>query len=58
MPEFCNPFAVLKNVLGFKRFGCRGLRGARAEMSIAVLAYNLLQTMQRVGASRLIELTG
>ncbi len=52
------PFAVLKNVLGFKRFGCRGLRGARAEMSIAVLAYNLLQTMQRVGASRLIELTG
>jgi transposase len=52
------PFAVLKNVLGFKRFGCRGLRGARTEMSIAVLAYNLLQTMQRMGARRLMELMG
>ncbi len=52
------PFAVLKGVLGFKRFSCRGLSGARAEMSIAVLGYNLLQTMQRIGAPRLMELFG
>ena len=52
------PFAVLKNVLGFKRFSCRGLSGANAEMSMAVLAYNLLQTMQRIGAPRLIGLLG
>ena len=52
------PFAVLKQVIGFKRFSCRGLCGARAEMSIAVLAYNLLQTMQRIGAKRLMALMG
>lgn len=52
------PFAVLKGVLGFKRFSCRGLSGARAEMSIAVLGYNLLQTMQRIGAPRLMVLLG
>jgi transposase len=52
------PFAVLKSVMGFKRFSCRGLRGARSEMSIAVLAYNMLQTMQRIGAPRLLALMG
>ena len=50
------PFAVLKNVLGFRRFSCRGLRGADAEMPMAVLAYNVLQTVQRIGAPRLIGL--
>ena len=52
------PFAVLKQVLAFKRFSCRGLKGAGTEMAIAVLGYNLLQMIQRLGAPRLIALMG
>jgi DDE family transposase len=37
------PFAVLKHLLSFRRFSCRGIQGAKTGMSIAVLAYNLKQ---------------
>ena len=50
------PFAILKQVMAFKRFSCRGLKGAGTEMAIAVLGYNLLQMIQRLGAPRLIAL--
>jgi transposase len=50
------PFAILKQVMAFKRFSCRGLKGAGTEMAIVVLGYNLLQMIQRLGARRLIAL--
>jgi transposase len=52
------PFAVLKHRMGFRRFSCRGLRAARTEMSIAVLAYNLKQMISNLGVPRLLALMG
>lgn len=50
------PFAVLKHLMAFRRFVCRGIRGARAEMSIAVLAHNLKQLIATLGVQRLLAL--
>ena len=50
------PFAVLKSVLSFRRFNCRGIKAANTEMAIAVLGYNLRQMTQRLGAPRLLAL--
>jgi len=50
------PFAVLKQLMGFRRFSCRGLKAARTEMSIAVLAYNLKQMVSNLGVPRLLAL--
>jgi hypothetical protein len=50
------PFAVLKHLMAFRRFNCRGLRNVQTEMSIAVLAYNLKQMISRLGAPRLLGL--
>jgi transposase len=50
------PFAVLKHVMSFRRFSCRGIEGARAEMSIAVLAYNLKQMIHNLGVPSLLRL--
>ncbi len=47
------PFAVLKHLMGLRRFNCFGIRGARAEMAIAVLAYNLKQLITNIGIARL-----
>jgi len=44
------PFAVLKyTIFGFPRFLLRGLSGARTEMSLAVMAYNLKRMMNIMG---------
>lgn len=50
------PFAVLKHLMGFRRFSCRGLQAARSEMAIAVLGYNLKHMMHKLGVPRLLEL--
>jgi Transposase DDE domain/Transposase domain (DUF772) len=50
------PFAVLKHLMAFRRFACRGIKAARAEMSIAVLAYNLKQMISKLGVPRLLAL--
>lgn len=50
------PFAMIKHLMGFRRFSCFGLRAARTEMAIAVLAYNLKQMITRLGAPQLLRL--
>ena len=49
------PFALLKYcIFGHPRFLLRGLRGARTEISLAVMAYNLKRMINIVGAARLL----
>lgn len=50
------PFAILKQVMALRRFSCRGLNGAKAEMAIAVLGYNLKQLIGRLGVPRMLAL--
>jgi hypothetical protein len=50
------PFAVLKQLMGFRRFNCWGIQAARTEMSIVVLAYNLKQMIHAMGVPRLLAL--
>ena len=48
------PFAVLKQIMGFRRFLCRGMEGAKAEMGLGVLSYNLSRMVNEVGVRRLL----
>ncbi len=48
------PFAGIKQAMGFRRFGCRGLQAAQAEMAIAVLGYNLKTMIGRLGVQRML----
>lgn len=48
------PFAVIKQAMRFRRFGCRGVRGASAEMAIAVLGYNLKTMIGRLGVPQML----
>src|SRR5690348_1146713 len=49
-----HPFAALKyQIFGHPRFLLRGLRGARTEIGLGVLAYNLKRMTRVLGASRL-----
>lgn len=49
-----HPFAILKYVIfGHPRFLLRGLEGTRAEMSLAVMAYNLKRMLNLVGGAAL-----
>jgi len=49
-----HPFAALKyQIFGHPRFLLRGLRGARTEISLGVMAYNLKRMISAVGAQRL-----
>lgn len=50
------PFAHLKQIMGLRRFQCWGKEGARAEMGLGVLAYNLNRMINEIGAQRLIAL--
>ena len=49
-----HPFATLKyRIFEHPRFLLRGLNGARTEMSLAVMVYNLKRMMKILGASQL-----
>lgn len=49
-----HPFAILKYIIfGHPRFLLRGLEGTRAEISLAVMAYNLKRMLQLMGAAAL-----
>ena len=50
------PFAHLKQIMGLRRFQCWGKEGAKAEMGLGVLAYNLNRMINEVGAQKLISL--
>ena len=48
------PFAILKQIMGFRRFLCWGIDSARSEMSLGVLSYNLQRMMNREGVPALL----
>jgi hypothetical protein len=48
------PFAVIKHLMAFRRFSCRGLNAARAEMSIAVLAHNIKRMTHSLGVPQML----
>lgn len=48
------PFAVLKQIMGFRRFLCRGIDGAKAEMGLGILSYNLARIVNEAGVPRLL----
>ena len=48
------PFAELKERLFGRRFLLRGLQGARCEMALAVMAFNLKRLMNLLGAGNLM----
>ena len=50
------PFAVIKHLMGLRRFSCRGLGATRTEMAIAVLAYTLKQIISNLGVQKLLAL--
>ncbi len=54
-----HPFGSLKQWLfGNGRFLLRQLEGARAEMALAVSAYNLKRAISVLGVCRMMELIG
>lgn len=50
------PFAHLKQILGLRRFQCWGKEGAKAEMAIAVLTYNLSRMINELGVQKLLKM--
>lgn len=48
------PFAVLKQLMGLRRLACWGMAGARAEIAIGVLSYNLARMINEIGVPRLL----
>lgn len=52
------PFAMLKQIMGIRRFQCRGKAVVEAEMGLAVLSYNLNRLINRLGSQRLIHAIG
>lgn len=50
------PFAHLKQIMGIRRFQCWGREGAKAEMGLAVLAYNLNRMINALGVQRLLQM--
>ena len=50
------PFAHLKQIMGLRRFQCWGKEGAKTEMDIAVLAYNLSRMINELGVQRLLKM--
>lgn len=48
------PFAILKQIMGFRRFLCWGIEATRSEMSLGVLSYNLNRMINREGVPALL----
>jgi transposase len=56
--EVERPFAILKHVLGIRRFLCWGLPAVQAEMGIGILSYNIGRMINRVGTRKLLAALG
>ena len=50
------PFAVLKQAMALRRFSSWGMKGARSDMAIGVLGYNLQQMINKLGVPRMLAL--
>jgi transposase len=50
-----HPFGIIKAMMGFPRFLCRGLRAVAGEMALSVTAFNLKRVIAILGARELIR---
>ena len=48
------PFAIIKQLMSLRRFLCWGMEGARAEMSLGILSYNLNRMINQQGVPKLL----
>ncbi|MGB5398555.1 MAG: IS1182 family transposase [Gammaproteobacteria bacterium] len=48
------PFAILKQLMSFRRFLCWGMEGARSEMSLGILSYNLNRMINQQGVPAML----
>jgi len=50
-----HPFGIIKDMMGYPRFLCRGLRAVAAEMAISVTVFNLKRLISILGADQLLR---
>jgi transposase len=50
-----HPFAIIKAMMGYPRFLCRGLKAVAAEMNLSIIAFNLKRVMTILGPRELIR---
>ena len=50
-----HPFAIIKAMMGYPRFLCRGLKAVAAEMDLSITAFNLKRVMTILGPRELIR---
>lgn len=50
------PYAQLKHTMGVRRFLCWGMTGAKAEMGLSIMAYNLNRAINEFGVKRLMQI--
>jgi hypothetical protein len=50
-----HPFAIIKAMMGYPRFLCRGLKAVAAEMDLSIIAFNLKRVMTILGPRELIR---
>lgn len=48
-------FGILKQHMGLRRLQCWGKEGARAELGLGVLSYNLSRMINEIGVSRMLQ---
>lgn len=48
------PFAIIKQLMSLRRFLCWGMQGARSEMSLGILSYNLNRIINQQGVPKLL----
>lgn len=50
-----HPFGIIKDMMGYPRFLCRGLRAVAAEMAISVTVFNLKRLISILGVDQLLR---
>lgn len=50
------PYAQLKHIMGVRRFLCWGMNGAKAEIGLSIMAYNLTRIINAFGVKRLMQM--
>jgi transposase len=50
-----HPFGIIKAMMGYPRFLCRGLKAVTTEMALSVTAFNLKRTLAILGTRELVQ---
>jgi transposase len=50
-----HPFGIIKQMMGYPRFLCRGLKAVTAEMALSVTAFNLKRVIAILGTRELLQ---